>query len=282
MGAGMGLGFRIDQRGGRPFFCHAGDGVGFTAFIGGHPEEGVGVALLMNTGDAQEARSVIVRRALESVLGEPASSAGSRGPIALPPTGGYRSTYWGVRVHVDLVDDVPILTTSPGSISSVASAGRLTPHGARWRADGGMFDGCELDFEFGEDGRRFSGGMYPFEFVADDARVIAVPAEVDETGDLRGTWTGTIETPLGSIPLELDVLDGEQTVRLRVMGAEGTDTGAVTHSGRVHARFALDVLGFGSLTAFARLGLVGASLEGLLFVRTDAGELSFPSALVRV
>lgn len=29
-GGGMGLGFRVDRRGGRPFFCHVGDGGGFT------------------------------------------------------------------------------------------------------------------------------------------------------------------------------------------------------------------------------------------------------------
>jgi hypothetical protein len=30
---------------------------------------------------------------------------------------------------------------------------------------------------------------------------------------------------------------------------------------------------------FARLGLVGARLEGLLYVRNDTGELCFPTAL---
>ena len=58
-GGGMGLGFCVDRRHGRAFFCHGGDGAGCTTFIGGYPEERVGVALLMNTAGAQAARSEI-------------------------------------------------------------------------------------------------------------------------------------------------------------------------------------------------------------------------------
>ena len=252
-------------------------------FIGGHPDEGVGVVLLMNTGGAQEARSVIVRSALDSVLRDAARRARSGRPVASPPPGRYRSTYWGVTANVEVVGDVPVVTTPSGEIASADSVGRLTREAERWRADGGMFDGCELDFDTtAEEGRRFYGGVYAFEFVADDADVVTLPVEVDAAGELGGAWVGTTDTPLGPIPLELEVQAREHAVTIAVMGAEGTDTGAETHSGWIRAQFSLDVAGFGPLTAFARLGLVGAHLEGLLYVRTgDVGELCFQTALAR-
>jgi CubicO group peptidase (beta-lactamase class C family) len=286
-GGGMGLGFRIDLRRARPFFCHAGDGMGFTTFIGGHPDEHVGVVLLMNTGDAQEARSVIARRALDSVLGAATprgARAGTRA-VAGPPAGGYRSTYWGVAARVDVAAGIPVVITPPNAIAFAPSTGRLAPEGGRWQADGGMFDGCELDFETTvEGGPRFYGGLYPFEFVADDAvtaNMITLPVEVDETGELNGAWAGTTDTPLGPIPLELDVDAAQHCVTITVMGTAGTDPEAETRRGWIRARFDLDIVGFGPLIAFARLGLVGDRFEGLLYIRTDDGEFSFPAVLSR-
>src|SRR5207237_103842 len=117
---------------------------------------------------------------------------------------------------------VPVVTTPPNAIAFAPSTGRLTPEGGRWRADGGMFDGCELDFETTADGRpRFYGGLYPFEFVADDdvnVNVVTLPVEVDETGELTGAWAGTTDTPLGPIPLELDVDTARHRVTITVMG----------------------------------------------------------------
>ncbi len=283
-GGGMGLGFRVDRRAGRPFFCHAGDGSGFTTFIGGHPDEHVGVVLLMNTGGAQEARSLIVRRALDSVLGDAAPRVASERPVAGPPAGGYRSTYWAVTASVDAAAGVPVVRTAPNALAFAESTGRLTPEDGRWRADGGMFDGCELDFETtAEVGPRFYGGLYPFEFVADDGvNVITLPVEVDETGELDGAWTGTTDTPLGPIPLELDVAATGHHVTITVMGTAGADPHAETRRGWIRARFDLDIVGFGALTAFARLGLVHDRFEGLLYIRTDDGEFTFPTVLARV
>jgi CubicO group peptidase (beta-lactamase class C family) len=283
-GGGTGLGFRVDLRSARPFFCHAGDGMGFTTFIGGHPDEQVGVVLLMNTGGAQEARSVIARRALDSVLGETTPRDASVRAVARPPAGGYRSTYWGVTAHVDAAAAVPVVTTSPNALAFAESTGRLTRQGDRWRADGGMFDGCDLDFETRvEGGPRFYGGLYPFEFVADDdVNVITLPVEVDETGELNGAWGGTTDTPLGPIPLELEVDTGQHRVTITVMGTAGADPEAETGRGWVRAQFDLDIAGFGPLTAFAQLGLVDDRFEGLLYIRTDDGEFSFPTVLSRV
>jgi CubicO group peptidase (beta-lactamase class C family) len=283
-GGGMGLGFRVDRRAGRPFFCHAGDGSGFTTFIGGHPDERVGVVLLMNTGGAQEARSVIVRRALDSALGDAAPRVGSDRPAAGPPAGGYRSTYWAVTASVDAAAGDPVVRTAPNALAFAESTGRLTPEDGRWRADGGMFDGCELDFETtAEAAARFYGGLYPFEFIADDeVNVITLPLRVDETGELDGAWAGSTDTPIGPIPLELDVAATRHHVTITVMGTAGADPHAETRRGWIRAEFDLEIVGFGALTAFARFGLVDDRLEGLLYVRSDDGEFTFPKLLSRV
>lgn len=282
-GGGMGLGFRVDRRAGRPFFCHAGDGSGFTTFIGGHPAEHVGVVLLMNTGGAQEARSMIVRRALDSALGDAEPRMAGARAVAAAPAGKYRSTYWGLTASVGTDDGVPLVSTSPNALAFAASTGRLTQEGDRWRADGGMFDGCELDFETaGEDGPRFYGGLYPFEFVADDdVKIVTLPVEVDESGELNGAWAGTTDTPLGSIPLELEVDTAQHRVAITVMGTGGADPAAETRRGWIRAQFDLDIAGFGPLTAFARLGLVDDRFEGLLYIRTVDGEFCFPTLMSR-
>ena len=176
------------------------------------------------------------------------------------------------------------MRTSPNALAYGESTGRLTREGNRWRADGGMFDGCELDFETtAEGGPRFYGGLYPFEFLADDAvNVITLPVEVDATGQLDGAWAGTTDTPLGPIPLELEVDSDRHRVAITVMGTGGADPEAETVDGWVRARFDLDIAGFGPITAFARLGLVDDRFEGLLYIRTDDGEFTFPTLLSRV
>jgi hypothetical protein len=66
---GMGLGFRVTPSNGRTLVCHGGDGVDFTNFIGMYPEERVGVALLINMGRAQSARSVSAAALARSLVG---------------------------------------------------------------------------------------------------------------------------------------------------------------------------------------------------------------------
>lgn len=279
-GGGMGLGFRVDRRAGRPFFCHAGDGSGFTAFAGGHPEERVAVAVLMNTGGAQEARSVIVRAALDWALGDLVAAARSNGkPVR---SGGYRSTYWGLRADVADDDGVPVVTVAPSAIAFAASVSRLTKVGERWRAEGGMFDGCELDFETSTEKGGFAGGLYPFEFEVDDERVVTLPLVVFATGDLSGSWTGTTDSPLGPIPFDLTIDPSNGTVSVAVLGTEATDHDAGTSDGWLGARFDMEIIGFGVITLFSRLGLVTDDrLEGLLYVRTATGEISLAAVLQR-
>jgi hypothetical protein len=284
----MGLGFRVDRRGDRPFFCHVGDGGGFTTFVGGYPDEQVGVALLVNLGGAEYARAAITRAALDWVVGDakPRARRAAAAPAPTPVSGGYQSTYWGLRADVSFDEGVPVVTVGSTSLSAAQSVSRLTEACGRWRADGGMFDGCELDFA-GVDGgaaaeardRRFYGGLYPFEFVGDDAKPAQLPTTVDETGDPSGHWDGMIDTPVGPVPIELVVDSGAVAVSLLEVG--GSDRDAETHGGWVRARFELDIVGFGPIAVFARLGLVDGRLEGLLWVRHSSGELTIPAVLQR-
>jgi CubicO group peptidase (beta-lactamase class C family) len=278
-GGGMGLGFRVDQRGGRPFFCHVGDGGGFTTFVGGHPDEQVGVALLLNVGGAETARAALVRAALESVLDDPSPRAVAPRAAIRPPVGRYRSTYWGLGAEVVETDGVPTVAMASSSLGEAANTGRLSEVGGRWRAEGGMFDGCELDFDVTADGRRFCGGLYPFEFLADESPVVALPDAVDETGDLSGVWGGTIDTPVGPVPIRIEVETTGVTAAL--MDVAGADPRAVAADGWIRARFAFEIAGFGAIEMIMRLGLTSAGLEGLVYARHPTGELAMPVVLAR-
>jgi CubicO group peptidase (beta-lactamase class C family) len=277
-GGGMGVGFRVDRRGGRPFFCHVGDGGGFTTFVGGHPDEQVGVVLLLNVGGAETARAALVRAALESVLDDPSPRAASAHAAMRPPVGRYRSTYWGLGAEVSETDGAFTVAMASSSLGESANAGRLTEVGDRWRVEGGMFDGCELDFDT-TDGRRFCGGLYPFEFLADDSPVVTLPAAVDVTGDVSGSWVGTMDTPIGSVPIRVEV--GAGVVTADLMDTVDTDAEAVTGDGWIRARFTFEIAGFGMIEVMMRLGLTGAGLEGLVYARHPTGELAMPAVLGR-
>lgn len=280
-GGGMGLGFRVDRRNGRPFFCHTGDGVGFATFVGGHPDEQVGVALLINVGGAETARSKIVSTALDWLLTDAPARTTAAAIAPRPHVGGYRSTYWGLRAEVSEDADAFVVRIPTNVIASGESVSVLRESGGRWQAEGGMFDGCELDFDTTGDEPRFYGGLYPFEFVADETLVNALPTEVDEHGDLDGSWTGTIDTPVGVIPIDLtvDVQDG--SARVDVMGTVAVDTDAEARAGWLRARFELDVVGFGAITLFARLGLAEGRLRGVLYARNPSGEIVMAAVLGR-
>jgi CubicO group peptidase (beta-lactamase class C family) len=277
---GMGLGFRVDRRGERRFFCHGGDGVGFTTFIGGHPDERVGVVLLMNTGGAQEARSVLVRTALECGLGGVSSAPNGRTSSPLVQ-GAYRSTFWNVRAEITDPNGSRQLTVPAGTVSFSESVSRLLPAGPRWLADGGMFDGWELEVATQSDGRScFFGGVYPFEFVADDSPIVRMPTTVDVAGEVAGAWMGTADTPFGDLPLEVEVRGG-QSVSVTLMGLAASDEHADATAGWVRGEVLFDYPGVGAVRVFLKLGLVARRLEGFLYARTDLGEFAIPSVLTR-
>jgi len=276
----MGLGFRVDRRGGRAFFCHGGDSVGFTNFIGAHPEERVGVVVLLNTGGAQEARSAIARAALAYGLDEPVARST---PARVDPQllGGYRSTFWELRAELTQSGDHPLLHASPGAIVSAETTTRLAPAGDRWRGEGGMFDGWELDLVVGPDGPRLYGGVYPFEYVAEAASMPSLPDTVDQDGELAGIWSGTTHSPIGPVPLEL-VVDPPNTATVSTMGVDevaltDVDAGA----GWITGEFEVDVEGIGRLRVSLRLGLVARRLEGMAYARSEVGEFVMPTELDR-
>jgi CubicO group peptidase (beta-lactamase class C family) len=277
-GGGMGLGFRVDRRGGRAFFCHGGDGVGFTTFIGAYPDERVGVVVLLNSGGAQEARSVIASAALAYGLDEPAVRST---PARVDPQllGSYRSTFWELRADLIQPGDHPLLHTSPGAIVSAETTTRLEPAGDRWRGDGGMFDGWELDLVAGADGPRLYGGVYPFEYVADDTSMPRLPTTVDPDGELAGTWAGTTHSPIGPVPLEL-VIHPPNAATVTTMGV--TDVALSDFEaggGWVTGHFDVDVDGIGQLRVSLRLGLATRRLEGMAYARSEMFEFAMPTEL---
>jgi CubicO group peptidase (beta-lactamase class C family) len=278
-GGGMGLGFRVDQRGGRPFFCHGGDGNGFTTFIGGHPRERVGIVVLINTGGIHEARSAIVRAGLATVLDEPPPPRPDRSGPPQRFVGGYRSTYWDLRAELSQGHDSEQLAVLGPMLSSEATSA-LSRIDGRWRGEGGVFDGWELDFAEGPDGTcHFYGGVYPFDFVADESPIIRVPNSVDEHGTLTGAWTGTMDTPIGPVPVELRV-DSPTMITVTTMGT--TDlamSDATATAGRVTGRFDLQIPDIGALTVFVRVGLVQGQLEGMAYVTMIFGEYAIPIGL---
>jgi hypothetical protein len=277
-GGGMGLGFRVDQRGGRPFFCHGGDGVGFTNFIGAFPDERVGVVVLLNSGGAQEARSAIVNAALACGLREaPARSAPAR--VDSRFLGGYRSTFWELRAELTQSGDQATLHVSGGIVGSETTS-RLEPAGDRWRGDGGMFDGWELDLVLGPDEQpRLYGGVYPFELVSDDTVTPRLPIAVDHDADLSGAWAGTTHTPLGPVPLELVVHSASEATVTTMGAVEAALTDVAAGAGWVTGHFDLDVEGIGRLRVFLRLGLADRRLQGMTYARSDIGEFAMPTEL---
>ena len=189
----------------------------------------------------------------------------------------------------EVTDDggAPILTVAANPIAYADSVSTLTAVDGRWRAEGGMFDGCELDFGTDGGSRRFSGGVYPFEFVADETPVITRPDEVrvdDVTvqGPVGGVWAGDLDTPLGTIPIGFTVNEHDGTVAVEVLGTSAVDDHADVGDGRVHARLEVDVAGFGEITLFVRLALGEGGLSGPLYARSPSiGEIRMPAVLER-
>jgi CubicO group peptidase (beta-lactamase class C family) len=271
---GMGLGLRVDRRGEHAFVCHGGDGEGFTTFAGGRPG-GRGVVILLNTNGASVARSEIMRAALPPSVAAP-------GPQSTrPPTGRFRSTFWDVRAEVSEAGGEPAVAVPHGTVSFSDSTTRLVASGDRWLGIGGLFDGWELDFDTTTEGDpRFCGGAYPFGFVRDDTPIVRVPDVVEQNVDMTGAWTGTVVTPLGELPLTLQIT-ADGPLALTVAGIVVDARAGHAVDGRVNASFGLDAPGLGTWTLHTRLGVVDGSLVGLTYARGDVGEFAIPTVLTR-
>jgi hypothetical protein len=270
---GMGLGFRVTRSNGRKLICHGGDGGGFTAFIGAHPEERMGVVLLINTGGMQVARSVIANNAL-AALAEPNRQSFAGGAPA--PTGLYESTYWDTVVE-GRDGDSPSLTVIDGLVlAGGPAASSLRPiDGSTFVGEGGMFHG----FDVPVDGDRFYGGVYPFTFIRRSG--LLEPTEVDEAADLTGAWTGTTRTPMGPLATTIRIAsESEATIDTPFkQGVALAD--CVAAAGRLSGEFSLDVPGVGSTQMFVRLEARGGRLTGRTHARSVLGETPLITELER-
>lgn len=280
---GMGLGFKVDESSCGHVIYHGGDGVGFTVFIAASPQERAGVVLLMNTGRAHTARSVIGNTALRCLTGAAAPPAQQRvhdgaGRIA----GRYVSNFWGYIADASEVD---------GELSIQVVGGGLTAGGERpsvltpaddgvYRAHGGFFDGFDLAFVFGphENAVSFAGGLYAFRF----DRQGDVPPEdaIDKAADLAGSWSGAVTSPMGPVPIEIEVAESVATVT--VLSAQNAAVERVSIGrGHLDGQFDVSVPGLGEFVVYLRLYASGGELRGNAYAQGVFGEIAMPAELAR-
>lgn len=275
--SGMGLGFRVTYSNGRRMICHGGDGNGFTAFIGAYPDDGVGVALLINSGGAQTARSVIGNAALALLSGDIPARHLTSAPLT---PGVYRSTFWDIEIEARH-EDSPALTSVEGLIMAddPAESQLMTTPDGHLEGAGGMLHGFEISLN-DADPPQITGGLYPFTFVrhggfSEDA------GKVDENAVLTGTWSGTSHTPLGPLLATLAIeSDAAATITTPLSGEQQLDH-LRAESGRVNGKFTLTVPGVGPYSCFVRLAAVGGKLAGRIYARGAFGEAAMPTELER-
>jgi hypothetical protein len=288
----MGLGFRVDGVGGRRLICHGGDGSHFTAFIGAYPDERVGVVVLTNVGRAQTARSVIANAALHALLGDyepspltdPARRATSGQWEGM--TGRYLSTFWGIEATLVIQDGLPLLNFEGASFiaSEEAESSHLLQDedGIVWGVDG-PFDGFELNFEHDAAGRatRFYGGVYPFRFDREGDLVPAAALRLDEEAELIGGWRGTIVSPLGAVPMTLQIVDSHSATATALAAQDAAVQGFSAERGRVVGYLDTSLPGFGDFRVFLRLNALRRVLQGRVYARGAFGEASMKAELTR-
>ena len=281
--SGMGLGLKVDESPRGDIIMHGGDGVGYMALLKACPERQAGLVLLMNTGRAHSARSVIGRAAMRLLLGEDESK------LPAPPlaeaerlTGRYHTNFWGYIADLTTIDGAPqIEVVSGGLLAAADRPSTLSKAGdGRYLANEGFFDGFELAFSFGPDGRAtsFAGGVYPFRF--DRVGDVPPPDVIDEDADVTGGWRGTAESPLGSVPLTLAIVTDGATIS--ALSAHDAPVEAFfSERGRVEGHFEVSLPSLGEFTVFLRLHAAGGMLRGSAIAQGAFGESSMPVELER-
>ncbi|MBI2912620.1 MAG: beta-lactamase family protein [Chloroflexi bacterium] len=267
--SGQGIGFRVTRVNGRHTILHGGDD-GFTAFIAAQPEASVGVAMLMNTGGMQAARSVIGNSAL-ATLAPPERRTFSAAAAVTP--GLYKSTFW--EIELEAREDT--LTAMPGFVLAEEPAESvLQPTGdGAFGAAGGMFHGFELAFE----GERIYGGVYPFTFVRTGEIVPSPPIDPDAL--LIGDWAGEVTTPLGPMRATLHITEETALTVDTPFGQNVAASSVKAAAGRVEGEFAVTVPGMGEMQLFLRLEARGGKLTGKTYARAVQGEAPLATELVR-
>ena len=285
---GMGLGFMVDEVGGRRLFWHAGNGPAGSTFICGSREENVGVVLLINLANAETARSAIVHSALHALAadGRDTPVGTSQDAWRLPPaecerlTGRYISNLWA-RAELRADEGILTLRTEPGgTIDPVESVSYLERIGeGRFRVHDGGFGGWELTFEFAADGNAnsFVGGVYPFLFRRSGD---VLPAAAQDA-DLAGRWAGIVSSPMGPVPVTLDIMDAERgsVTALSAQRAQLQDFSA--RNGHLSGYFEVAVGDLGDWTVFLRLASIGGKLQGRAYARSGLGEMPMDVELSR-
>jgi len=279
--SGMGLGWRVTRSNGQALICHGGDGAGFTNFMGGYPDLGTGIVLMLTRGGVASARSVMANTVLEMLtgMGEPPIEAAPAGFESF--RGEYKSTYWDINAELEWERGYPAVTVTGGLVvSDGGEASRLAPlaDGA-YRATGGMFHGFEVALREIAGDFALTGGLYPLAFKR--AGDVAQRADLmpDETADLTGMWRGAVTTPLGAMMLEIRVT-GAKSAAISTPFARDVsvaECGAV--AGRFEGRFAVVVPGTGELVLYPRLLAVEGKLQGPVYAQGWFGELAFPAEL---
>jgi CubicO group peptidase (beta-lactamase class C family) len=269
---GQGLGFRVTRANGRRLICHGGDGSGFTAFIGAHPDDGVGVALLINTAAQQVARSVIGNTALATLLDtEPARTFASVAPIE----GVYTSNFWDIAVEARSTQPATLKTTEGLIIGDDDNVSVLMDTDGAIQADNGMFHGFAIAAADGA----FAGGIYPYEFQRQGDLPVEVP--IDENADLLGAWSGRIKTPLGEMTATLDIkAESEGTFQSPITGTVPLEN-LRADSGHVEGEFTTSMPGAGDYLMIMRLAVRDGTLCGKTFARGNLGEVAMPTDLER-
>jgi hypothetical protein len=273
--SGQGIGFRVTQVNGRRTICHGGDGSGFTAYVAAQPHEGVGVAMLVNTGGMQAARSIIGTTAL-ATLAEPERttiSVGRGSGPHFPRSGVYRSTYWDIEFEADgnqLTTTIGLVLSEDPTPWTLHATGDST-----FEAERGMFHGFELTVE----GDRIYGGLYPYTFVR-SGELPEPPPPIDDKLNLIGAWKGRVRTPLGPIAMTLHITK-DATFTVDTPFAEGVAVqNARTSAGRIEGDFTLNTP-VGEMQMFLRLEARGGRLTGFTHGRAVFGETPFRTELVR-
>lgn len=268
---GQGIGFRVTNVNGRQTILHGGDGSGFTAFIAAQPDAGVGVAILMNTGGMQAARSIIGATALASLAEPERRTLGDTATIA---TGVYKSTFWDIELEAredSLVATAGLVISEDPSPSTLRP---ITP--STFDAEGGMFHGFEVTLE----GDLIYGGLYPFTFVR-SGDLPGAPPPVDENADLIGAWAGHVTTPMGPIPLTLRIT-GDFALTTDTPFAQNVAASNVrVTAGRVEGEFTITAPVVGEMQLFLRLQAIGGKLTGKTYGRASFGETPFATELAK-
>jgi CubicO group peptidase (beta-lactamase class C family) len=269
--SGQGIGFRVTRVNGRHAILHGGDGSGFTAFIAAHPDEGVGVAILMNTGGMQAARSIIGTTALASLVApERRTFAGS---ASIPP-GVYPSNFWEIEMESrppELIPTIGLVMSENPTPSTLRPTGAAT-----FDAEGGMFHGFELTVE----GEHIYGGLYPFTFTR-SGDLPGPPPPIEENAELIDTWSGHVTTPMGPIPLTLHITSDSALTADTPFAQNVAASNVRAKSGRVEGEFTVLAPIVGEMQLFLRLEARDGKLTGTTYGRSNFGETPFATELKR-